>query len=84
MEIKEAQKIIDKFYGVRDRERGINADLVWLGEEVGELFKTVRENKGIEEEIADVFAWLLSVANVLGIDVEGAFEDKYLTSQGPP
>ena len=78
MEIKDAQKIIDEMYGSQDKERGIWQDLVWLGEEVGELFKAVRENKGIEEEIADVFAWLLSVANVLDVDVEEAFQNKYL------
>ncbi len=84
MEIKEAQKIIERFYGDRDRERGIWQNLVWLGEEVGELYKAVRENEGIEEEIADVFAWLLSVANVLDVDVEEAFRKKYLTSSDPP
>jgi len=83
MEIREAQKIIEDFYGERDRERGIHADLVWLGEEVGELFKAVRENRGIEEEIADVFAWLISVANVLGVDVEEAFRKKYLDGSPP-
>ncbi len=83
MEIKDAQKYIEEAYGERDRERGIHADLVWLGEELGELFKAVRENEGIEEEIADVFAWLLSVANVLGIDVENAFREKYI-KKGPP
>lgn len=84
MEIKNAQKIIDEFYGKRDRERGIWKNLVWLGEELGELYKAVRENEGIEEEIADVFAWLLSVANVLGVDVEEAFRKKYLRNEGPP
>ncbi len=84
MEIKEAQKIIEDAYGEKDREKGVYADLVWLREELGELFKAVRESKGIEEEVADVFAWLLSVANVLGIDVEEAFKMKYLTSQDPP
>ncbi len=84
MEIKEAQEIIEKLYGDRDRERGIWRNLVWLGEEVGELYKAVRENKGIEEEIADVFAWLLSLANVLGVDVEDAFRNKYLKPEDPP
>ncbi len=78
MDIREVQRIIDEMYGERDRERGVWQDLVWLGEEVGELFKAVRENKGIEEEIADVFAWLLSVANVLNVDVEKAFKNKYI------
>ncbi len=84
MELKEAQRIIEEFYGQKDRKRGINADLVWLGEEVGELFKAVREGEGIEEEIADVFAWLLSVANVLNIDVEDAFRKKYINPPNPP
>jgi NTP pyrophosphatase (non-canonical NTP hydrolase) len=84
MHIKEAQKIIDEFYGERDRDRGIWRNLVWLGEEVGELYKAVREEEGVEEEIADVFAWLLSVANVLGIDVEDAFRKKYLREPNPP
>ena len=84
MKIKEAQKLIDKFYGERDKKRGIWKNLVWLGEELGELYKAVRENQGIEEEIADVFAWLLSVANILQIDVETAFRKKYLNSGGPP
>jgi len=78
MEVREVQRIIENMYGEADRKRGIWQDLVWLGEEVGELFKAVRENEGIEEEIADVFAWLLSVANVLGVDVEEAFKKKYL------
>ena len=78
MEIREVQRMIDEMYGERDRERGVWRDLVWLGEEVGELFKAVRENEGIEEEIADVFAWLLSVANVLNVDVEKAFKKKYM------
>ncbi len=78
MELKEVQKLINDMYGARDRKRGIWQNLVWLGEEVGELYKAVRENKGIDEEIADVFAWLLSVANVLDIDVEEAFKKKYL------
>ncbi len=84
MDIREAQRFIDETYGKRDRDRGIHADLVWLGEEVGELFKAVREGEGIEEEIADVFAWLLSVANVLGVDVEDAFRRKYLSGGPPP
>ena len=77
MELREAQGIIKNMYGERDRARGIYPNLVWLGEEVGELYKAVRENSGIEEEIADIFAWLLSVANLLNVDVEVAFRKKY-------
>ncbi len=84
MEIKEAQEIIRKMYGEKDSKRGIYPNLVWLGEELGELFKAVREGHGIEEEIADVFAWLLSVANVLGLDVEECFKNKYIRLKSPP
>ncbi len=83
MEIKEVQRIIEEIYGERDRARGIYGNLVWLGEEIGELFKAVRENEGIEEEIADVFAWLLSVANLLDVDIEEAFRKKYLSGKPP-
>ncbi len=79
MEINEAQRVIKELYGERDKERGLWKNIVWLGEEVGELFKAVRENEGIGEEIADVFAWVLSVANVLDIDVENEFKKKYLS-----
>ncbi|MBN2048692.1 MAG: hypothetical protein JW750_12675 [Anaerolineaceae bacterium] len=59
-----------------------------LGEEVGELFKSVRKLEGIkldhasalvngaEEELADVFIFLCSIANHLEIDLEQAFREK--------
>lgn len=36
------------------------------------------DKNSIEEEIADVFAWLLSIANLVGVDLEEAFRKKYL------
>ena len=58
-----------------------------LGEEIGELFKAIRKAEGvtlesnskikeIPEEIADVFIFILSIANKYGIDLEQAFRDK--------
>lgn len=58
-----------------------------LGEEVGELFKAIRKQQGlkmdpnskvgqIDEELADVFIFLCSIANRFEIDLEAAFRNK--------
>ena len=66
-----------------------------MGEEVGELFKAVRNLDGLPEddprypdaianageEIVDVFNYLLAIANRLGIDVEEAFRRKNRRNQ---
>ena len=69
-----------------------------MGEEVGELFKSIRKHLRyyeehdpeeearsklhVSEEIVDVFNYLLAIANRLEIDVEGAFRRKNLINQG--
>lgn len=84
MRINEAQELIRRAYYERDKARGLYATFTWLVEEVGELANAllVNDRSNIEEEIADVLAWLLSVANLLNIDVEKAFLKKY--SSPPP
>ncbi|ABW02175.1 MazG nucleotide pyrophosphohydrolase domain-containing protein [Caldivirga maquilingensis] len=86
MEIREAQELIRRAYFEKDSRRGLYQTFTWLVEEVGELADSLL--KGDEEakmeEIADVFAWLLSVANLLNIDVEEAFKRKYITNGAPP
>jgi len=79
MEIREAQEIIRRKYYERDSSRGVFATFTWLVEEVGEVADALLKmnRRGLEEEIADLFAWLLSVANLVGIDVEEAFKKKY-------
>ncbi len=79
MEISEFQKLIDELYGERDRKRGIDKTTLWLIEEIGELAEAVRKGdmQSIEEEVADVIAWCVSVANIAGIDVERAIKKKY-------
>jgi NTP pyrophosphatase (non-canonical NTP hydrolase) len=51
----------------------------WLIDEVEELGDALKANdkKGMEEEFADVIAWLASLANVLNIDLEEAALTKY-------
>ncbi len=83
MEIREAQRIIREKYYERDSSRGLFATFTWFVEEVGELAEAVLSSdyKGLREELADVFAWLLSIANLVGIDLEDAFKKKYLSSK---
>jgi len=77
--IKEVQKMMKSMFYERDRSRGVYATFTWLVEEVGELAEAILGNdiKSIQEEIADVIAWTLSLANLLDIDVEEAIKEKY-------
>ncbi|OHB57663.1 MAG: hypothetical protein A2173_04585 [Planctomycetes bacterium RBG_13_44_8b] len=74
MKICEFQQLIAKKYKKRDMERGIPATFMWFIEEVGELAtalaSTDQANK--EEEFADVFAWLCTLANISDVDLEKA------------
>lgn len=83
MDIKTAQRFIKQTYYERDSSRGIYSTFTWFVEEVGELAEALIEmdKKALEEEIADVFAWLLSVANLVGVDLEEAFKKKYLAGK---
>ncbi len=82
MKIRDAQKFIKEKYYERDQSRGIYSTFTWFVEEVGELADSlIKMNRvSLEEEIADVFAWLLSIANLLNIDLEEAFKKKYSIS----
>ncbi len=79
MEIEEAQRHIGALYGARDLKRGTRDTFLWLVEEVGELSEVLRKEHtaGLREELSDVLAWLLSLSNVLGIDLGEAFSAKY-------
>jgi NTP pyrophosphatase (non-canonical NTP hydrolase) len=76
MHINEFQKIISNKYEQRDRQRGTPATFLWFIEEVGELAtalaKDDQENK--IEEFGDVFAWLCTLANINGVDLESAVQ----------
>jgi NTP pyrophosphatase (non-canonical NTP hydrolase) len=79
MEIKEFQKMIENIYIERDRARGKDKTMLWIVEEVGELSEAVRKGDipSIKEEMADLFAWLVSLANLYGIDLEDEVLKKY-------
>jgi len=79
LEVKEAQALIKALYYERDSSRGLYSTFTWFVEEVGELAEALikMDMRALEEELADVFAWLLSIANLAGIDLEEAFKNKY-------
>ncbi len=81
MRISDAQELIKRKYFERDSARGLFATFTWFVEEVGELAEAlIEKNKeSIEEELADVFAWLLSIANLVGVDIQEAFVKKYVS-----
>ena len=83
MRISEFQTHIEDVYGEKERERGIAMSVAWLAEEVGELAQAIR--KGTHEqrvhEFGDVIAWVFSIANQVGVNMEDAIE-RYVTD--PP
>ncbi|RLE75833.1 MAG: nucleotide pyrophosphohydrolase [Thermoprotei archaeon] len=83
MTLREFQEIIRKAYFERDSARGLDRTFIWFIEEVGELARAIKSGDmdNIEEEIADVAAWLVSIANLLDVDFEKAILKKY---RNPP
>jgi len=74
VDLGELQSLMARTYGERDAERGLPATVAWLAEEVGELAQAVRKGTRQQQaaELADVLAWLASLANQLGIDLGDA------------
>lgn len=79
MNIQCLQQAMREAYYERDRGRGLYATFTWLVEEIGELAEAILDGDKtrIEEEIADVIAWTLSLANLLEVDVGKAMSRKY-------
>lgn len=72
MEINEFQRLMNEQYGEADAARGISSTVAWLTEELGELAQAVRKGtkEQQEHEFGDVLAWLASLANQVGIDLQ--------------
>jgi NTP pyrophosphatase (non-canonical NTP hydrolase) len=73
------QKMILQMYGEKDAARGDAATFLWLTEEFGELATALRSGTQDElaAEMADVLAWLATLANIRGVDLETAVLRKY-------
>lgn len=78
MELRDFQATIRATYHDRDAARGIDGTFRWLTEEVGELAKAIRtgDPANLEHEVGDVLAWLTTVADLAGVDIEAA-ADRY-------
>ena len=80
MDSQEAQDLIRRIYYDRDKERGIEHTLLRTFQELAELSDAIHKERpmqDIRDEIADVYAWVLSIANLLDIDVGDALLKKY-------
>jgi NTP pyrophosphatase (non-canonical NTP hydrolase) len=79
MQIREFQEMMKQLYFKRDCERGVEGTFNWLVDEVEELRVELKGNdrEATEKEFADVIAWLASLANIIGIDLEKAALNKY-------
>ncbi|MCC5786199.1 MAG: hypothetical protein JJU33_05820 [Phycisphaerales bacterium] len=77
------QELIRERYYATDSARGTPGTFMWLIEEVGELATSLHECgpgqtptpeqlKNLEEEFADVLAWLITLANINGIRMADA------------
>lgn len=77
--LAELQQMIFEMYGAKDAARGDAATFLWLTEEFGELATALRSGSREELalEMADVLAWLATLANIREIDLEAAVLRKY-------
>lgn len=77
------QNLIRDKYFETDSARGAPGTFLWFMEEVGELATAIQNNlpdrtptgeqrANLEEEFADVLAWLTTLANITGVDLEAA------------
>jgi len=79
LRISEFQEMMHRIYFHKDSKRGATATYNWLVDEVTELGEALKtgDKKALEDEFADVIAWLASLANVTNISLEKASINKY-------
>lgn len=74
------QQRIRQAFHTKDAARGVEGTFLWFMEEVGELataLRSRRDEQNLREEFADVLAWMCSLANLAGVDLESAVREKY-------
>lgn len=84
MTLGELQGRIRELFGAKDARRGVEGTFMWFMEEVGELAAALRHGgedeaarRELALEFADVLAWLATLANIAGVDLDEAVEAKY-------
>lgn len=85
--------IREKYYAT-DAARGTPGTFMWLVEEVGELATALQKAAGEggntsghadpAGEFADVLAWLCTLANINGVDLDAAVRAKYFSRKNAP
>lgn len=85
--IAEFQRHISQRYEKVDRQRGWPKTFAYFIEEVGELATALanaeKDRANLEEEFADVIAWLCTLANITDVDLARAIGKKYLSDNRP-
>jgi NTP pyrophosphatase (non-canonical NTP hydrolase) len=81
MTLGQLQARIQELYGEKDARRGVEGTFMWFMEEVGELSAALRGGNHDARvlEFADVLAWLATLANTVGVDLDEAMNRKYGT-----
>jgi len=77
--VREFQNLIKDEFFHKDSPRGLAKTFIWFSEEIGELARAIRhkDEVAMKEEFADVLAWLCTLGNLAGIDLENAVLEKY-------
>ncbi len=83
MTLHDVQARIRALFGAKDGARGVEGTFMWFMEEVGELSAALRDRStdadNLALEFADVLAWLATLANIAGVDLDDAMRRKYGT-----
>lgn len=79
MTTAEFQRKIEEIYFAKDNGRGWHETFIWFVEEVGELGRALRSQPRaqVEAEFADVYAWLVTLASIHGVNLEEVALAKY-------
>jgi len=80
MTLTQLQNQIRDTFGDKDARRGVEGTFMWFMEEVGELAEALRgkhSHEATAAEFADVLAWLATLANIAGVNLDEAMATKY-------
>ncbi|MFQ6135424.1 MAG: MazG nucleotide pyrophosphohydrolase domain-containing protein [Nitrososphaerales archaeon] len=82
--IKEAQKMVRELEREKGFSSAISDKIIWMAEELGELCHAYKHNdhKRMAEEAVDVFFFVASVLDKLGVDGDEIFEEKFRRNRG--
>lgn len=76
MDLVRLQEIVRDRYHDADSSRGLHHTFLYLVEEVGELSTAIAQDdlKHAGTEVVDLLMWVVTVANLLDVDLEDAVQ----------